>query len=127
MDRFRIAGDQRMPPCEVLAFSHQAVGAGWRQPPEPPDIARREPHAIPYLGMAMGIVAAAARCAVEQLATYVGEQCIISVLINKFVQATAAATVAQTLPLQARHLGHALAAPERGVRVGHIGNPWTNL
>ena len=108
-----------MPPGETLALRHQAVGAGRRQPFEPPHIARGEPHAILHLGLAVGIVAAAAACAIEQLAADVGIHRRVGVLVDQLVQAAAAAAVAQAFPFGARHFRHRLAAPKRGLRVGH--------
>src|SRR5207237_7156780 len=95
--------------------------AGWRQPFQPPHIARSEPHAILHFGLAVGIVAAAAFVAIKQLAAYVGEQSFVRVLVNQLVQTTAAAAVAQALPFGACHFGHRLAAPERRLRLAHRG------
>jgi len=115
-----IARDKRVPPGEILALRHQPIAAGRRQPFEPPHVARGEPHAILHLRLAMGIVAAAAFLAIEQLAADAGEDRCVGVFVDQLVQAAAAAAVAQALPLGARHLGHRLAAPERGLRLGHV-------
>src|SRR5262249_10072094 len=69
--------------------------------------------------MAMRIVAAAAHHTVEQLATDVCEKRVVRIFVDQFVQAAAAAAVAQAFPFRPRHLGHRLAAPKRGLRVRH--------
>src|SRR5207253_1628899 len=45
----RIAGDERVPPLEVLAFTYQPIGTGRRQPRDPADLRWRQPHAVGHL------------------------------------------------------------------------------
>src|SRR5215475_9027389 len=126
MHGFWIAGDQRMPPGEVLALRYQTVATCGRQPFQPPDVAGGKPHAVPYSGMAVGIVDAAARSTVKQFATYVGKQSVVRTLFDQLVQAATAAPVAQAFPFRRCHLGHRLETPEWHLRVGHspiLGNP----
>src|SRR5262249_56735274 len=111
-----------MPPGEILALRNEAVGAGRRQPCQPPHIARGEPHAVFHPGVTVGVVAATAFVAVEQLAADVSEQGLVGVLLDQLVQATAATAVAQALPFGACTFGHCIAPPERGMRIGHTSN-----
>src|SRR5262249_52155542 len=119
MHRLRIAGYQRVPPGEILAFRDQAVGAGRWQPLQSPDIARGESHAISHLGLAVRVVTAAAFFAIEELAAHVREQGLVRVFINELVQAAAAAAVAEAFPLGLGHFRHGLAAPKRSMWIRH--------
>ena len=72
VNRFGIAGDQRMPPVEVLALGEEHIGAGRRQPVDGFEGFRRQAHAIVDLFEPVRIVAAAAGFAVQQPAADVG-------------------------------------------------------
>ena len=122
MHRLRIAGHQRMPPCKVFAFRHQAIGTSRRQPLEAAHIARCQPNAILHLGLAMRIVATAATLAIEQFTTDVGKHGRVGILVDQLVQAASAAAIAQALPFGTSHFRHRLAAPEGNLRIGHVGN-----
>ena len=69
----RVAGDQRVPPVQIPPLGHQPIAAGRRQPGEPAHVARGQPHAVLHLGLAVGVVGAAAGLAVQQPAADVGE------------------------------------------------------
>jgi hypothetical protein len=66
----------------------------------------------------MGVVAAAARLAVEQFAADVGVMDLAAVFVLQLDEAAAGAAVAQRLPLRRRHLVERLDAPKR--RIAHI-------
>src|SRR5262245_27665770 len=95
MHGFRITGNQWMPPGEVLSLCHQPIATRRRQPFQAPDVAWGEPHTILHSGMTMGIVAATAGPTVKQLAADVSEKRVVRILLDQFVEATAAAPVAE--------------------------------
>ena len=113
MHRLRIAGDERMPPVQVLALGDQAVAAGRRQPADLRDRLRGEPDAIVDPFGAMPVIPAAARPGVEQAAADIGEIDVFGLLLLELDQAAAAAAVAQAFPLGLVHLFQAFCAPER--------------
>ena len=58
--RLGIAGDEGMPPVEVVPLAQQPIGAGLGQPGEAAHGIGRQAHAIGHLGLAVRVVAAAA-------------------------------------------------------------------
>src|SRR5882724_9997680 len=108
-----IAGDQGMPPCQVLALSQQPIGAGLGQPIEAPDIARRQLYAIRHQLLTVLIILAAAVPEIELAAGDIGEVQLAGIRVPQLLQAAAAAAVAQTLPLLLGHLTERDGLPER--------------
>src|ERR1700730_18197184 len=120
MDRFRVAGNERMPPKESLAFRQPAVGTARWQPDDPGDISRGQPDTILHPAGPMGIIAAAASFAIEQPAAHIGEIGSRGILlILKLDQAAAAAPVTEAFPLGITHFPQGLTAPERNILSGH--------
>ena len=97
--RLRIAGDQRMPPGQILVGRPQAVGAGGRKPVEAADAAGLQHNAVGDPDLAIGVVATPACPGIQEPARDVREIDLIGVLVPKLHQAAFAATVAQRLPL----------------------------
>ena len=87
-----------------------------RQPVDRGHLLRRQADAVGHGAAAVGIIAATAGAEVEQTAGDVGETERAGVVVAQLVQAAAAAAVAQTLPLLARHLVEAFGHPEGGGR-----------
>src|SRR6266567_9285053 len=112
MHRLRIAGDERMPPVQVLALGDQAVAAGRRQPADLRDRLRGEPDAIVDPFGAMPVVPAVARPGVEQAAAYVGEIDVFGLLLLELDEAAAAAAVAEAFPLGLIQVLQALCPPK---------------
>ena len=118
VNRAGVAGHQRMPPGEPLALGNAPIRAGWWQPIDFAHRLGREPDAVRHPAGPVGVVAALAGPQVEQSARDVGERQVVGVLVAQLVQATAAAAIAEGLPLVAGHLLKLLALPERHRR-GH--------
>src|SRR5262249_10479543 len=119
--RFRIAGNQRMPPVKIAPFGEQAIRAGRRQPDNAPDIARGEPDAVLHLRGTIGIIATAAACPIEQPAANtreIGPAWIVGIL--ELDQAAAAAAVAEALPFRIRHFRQRFTSPKRQLLGSHI-------
>ena len=114
--RFRIIGDEWMPPVEIMPFCEPAVSASRRKPDQSLDIARRKPDAILYLGGPIAVVAAFACRAVEETAGHVRKVRPLAIVrIFQFDQTAASAPIAEALPFGIRHLAQRLAFPE-----GHV-------
>jgi hypothetical protein len=100
-----IAGDERVPPVEVVPVRQPAIGTGWRQPDDPIDVSGRKPDAILHLGCPIGIVVAAAGLTIEKAATDIGKIGTRGIIgIFQLDQAAAPAAVAEALPFGIRHL-----------------------
>ena len=99
--------------AEVLALGKASISTrGW-QPVDRAHFGRRQRDAIRHTAAAVRIVAALAAVQIQQSARDVGKRQRAGVVVAQFVQAAAAATVAQRFPLFAGHLLQCLGLPER--------------
>src|SRR5262249_41160751 len=104
VDCLRIAGDQWMPPVEIVTICEAAVGAGGRKPDDSIDVPGGQPDAVLHLRRTVLVAAAAASFAVEQPATHIGKIRARGVIrILELGQAAAPAAVAQAFPLGICH------------------------
>ena len=111
----RIAGDQRVPARQILAFRQKAIGTGGRQPVDFPQGCGGEADAIGNALMAVLIIPAQSGPTVEQAAGDIGEGEFARVLVAELVQATTTASVAERFPLSRGHSFKRLGPPERPV------------
>src|SRR5690606_30133773 len=95
------ARDQVVPPAEVLAPPHEALGAGGGYPRNFAHALGGALHAAGHLGLAAGVVGAAAGVRLQQATGDVGEVDAAVVLVFELYEAAAAAAVTQRLPLDA--------------------------
>ena len=96
VDCLRIAGDEWMPPVEIVAVRKAAVCAGGRKPDDPIDVPGGQPDAVLHLRRTVVVAAATASVAVEQPATHIGKIGARGVVrILELDQAAAPAAVAQ--------------------------------
>src|SRR5580698_11558324 len=91
----RVAGDQRVPAWQRLAFMQSSVGAAEGHPPQVIDVAGREFDAVRHVALAVLIVVAAAGVGIEQLAVYPGRDDLAGVLVLEADQTAKSASVAQ--------------------------------
>ncbi|CAH1653976.1 hypothetical protein BOSEA31B_11006 [Hyphomicrobiales bacterium] len=110
---FRISGNERVPPGQVLSFRDEAIGAGRRQPGQAAHLLRRQGHAIGHLLRTVRIVPAAAGTGIEQATADIGREDAPGLLVLELDEAAAATAVAKRLPLLGRHGFERRGAPER--------------
>ena len=114
MDRFGIAGNERMPPEQVFSFGDQPIGAGRGQPSAASREFRSYPDAVGHAIAAVAIIAASATALVEQPAGDVGVRDLACMDVFQLEQATPRAPVAQRFPFVAVHLLKPFPVPEGG-------------
>src|SRR5262245_21173759 len=102
-----------MPPREIAAFVHEAIGACTRHPGELSDIIGREFDAILHAFGPVGVISATASGSVKQPARDIGPEYVTAVFIFDADEAALAAAVAETFPFGLAHLGELLAFPKR--------------
>ena len=111
------SGNKVVPTRQRLIFRTKPVGTAFGQPIERSDALPVEQDAIHHAALAVGVIGAPAIAPVEEFASDIGRVDESGVFVLKLVQTTAAATVAQGLPLAAIELGEGF-FPKR-FRIGH--------
>jgi len=100
-----VAGDQGMPPIEVVSLGQQHIGTGRRKPFDLFEAFGRQLDAIINQFQPMLIIAAAASLAVQQSATNIGVKGLDGrFFFLELVEATAATAVAEAFSFQISHL-----------------------
>lgn len=118
-----ITGDERMPVRQRFAIGDQTVGAGWWQPVDFRQRGGGQRNTVGHFTRTVGVITARAAVRIEEAAGDVGEFQLAGFIVAQFVQATAAATVAEGFPLHLGHLIEALDYPKRpGTRLRHGSN-----
>jgi hypothetical protein len=115
MHRFRIAGNKIVPPVEILAITHQRIGAGGRQPADLMDLLEVQLDTIRHGGAAVFVVGASTALAIEQHTADRGERHFAGVPVLQLVETAEATAVAQAFPFLTGHLGQRFGFPERRV------------
>ena len=108
----RIATHQMMPKRKILAFSHEAIATGWRQPFELRRVFSCQLDTVRNTGTAIGVVSASTTFQIKQFAGDPGVIDAAILFILELLQAAQATAVAQRLPLGRIQLGQSLAHPE---------------
>jgi hypothetical protein len=112
MHSLRVTAHQVVPQQQVLAFGHQAISAGGRQPLELVGLIGRQLDAVGDELATVGVIRATAGVQVQQFA---GDARVVNaavVFVFQFLQAAQAAAVAQRLPLILIELGEGFTFPE---------------
>ena len=97
-----------MPGLQGLFLPHQAIGAGGRQPAKLGDVARVQLDTVVDNVMPIYVTLAAASMTIKQLAADIGGIYITGIFIFQLDEAASATSIAQGLPLLARHIGEFL-------------------
>ena len=84
MNRFRIAGNQRMPPVKFAPFGDQPIRAGRWHPFDLIDILGCQHHAIGDEALAFRIIGAGAGADIKQPAGDIGEINLAGVFVFQF-------------------------------------------
>src|SRR5260221_6192968 len=103
--RLATAGDQIMPVAQRLAGGAQTIGTGSGEPIEPVELHGVELHAIGNKLQPVLVIDAAPVSTIEQLAGDIRRVELTRLFVFEFVDAAAAAAVAQGLPLPAVERG----------------------
>lgn len=99
VNRFGIAGDQRMPLGQVPALGDPPVGAGAGQPTQFCNVVRFQLEAIGHEDMAQLVVGTTAGTGIQQKTCHPGIIDFSGGWVLKFLQAAAAAIVTKGFPL----------------------------
>src|SRR5687768_18606441 len=105
---FRSAGDQGVPPIEVLLEVDQSVATGLGEPVHLGHHLWGELDAVRHDLLAVLVVPAARRLGIQKLAAGVGLGELAGALVFELVDAAHAAAIAELLPLLLGHLGECL-------------------
>ena len=112
VDSFRIAGNERMPPRQILTICNQSIRTSRWQPGEAADLLRRQAHAVSHLLGAACIIRAAAALHIQEGAAHIGAVDSAGVFVLKLDQAAASATIAEGFPLGSGHFFEGFGFPE---------------
>src|SRR5262249_8016469 len=100
-----VAGNQWMPPIQVMPLGQQHIGAGWRKPLNLFEAFGRQADAVIDQVEPILVVAAAATVCAEQSATYISIKDLGGPFaLLDLIEATATTTIAKAFPFQIGHL-----------------------
>jgi hypothetical protein len=123
VNRFRITGNQRVPPFQIPPVRQYSIGAGFGQPFYSLDIIRRQPDTVRHQLATVCVIGAPAGFYIEQITGYPGIKDAAGFPVFKLLQAAATASVTERFPLRRGQVMQWRGYPKGGIAKCHGGVP----